>query len=99
MPENLPPRPVTQSNESEPVTFGYLRREGKWMHLLCNVCGHEREVDTTAEPWGALPDTTVVPKLGKSLLCSNCGTKGRIWSVPELYGASPETLRKWRQQG
>ena len=67
------------------------------MHLLCNVCGREREVDTTKPPFDKMPDSTVVPTLGNSMVCSKCGTKGRIWSVPELYGASPETLRKWRQ--
>jgi hypothetical protein len=97
MPQNLPPRPVRLSDENGPDTFGYLRREGKWMHLLCNVCGHEREVDTAAmAPFAGMPDSTVVPTLGKSMVCSKCGTKGKIWSVPELYGASPETLQRWR---
>ena len=84
--------------EGGPVTFGYLRSEGKWMHLLCNVCGHEREVDTAATvPFVHMPDSTVVPTLGKSMVCSKCGTKGKIWSVPELYGASPSILERWRQ--
>ena len=97
MPQNLPPRPVPLSDENGPVTFGYLRREGKWM-LLCNVCGHEREVDTAAmAAFAGMPNDTVVPTLGQSMVCSRCGTKGKIWSVPELYGASPETLKKWRQ--
>ena len=97
MPQNLPPRPVPLSDENGPVTFGYLRREGKWMHLLCNACGHEREVDPAVmPPFADMPDSTVVPTFGKSMVCSKCGTKGKIWSVPELYGASPETLRRWR---
>ncbi len=72
-----------------PVTLGYLRREAKWLHLYCNVCGHEREVDTTEAPWAALPDETVVPTLGKSMVCSKCGTKGHIWSVPETGRRRP----------
>ena len=100
MPQNLPPRPVSQAQEGGPVTFGYLRSEGKWLHLLCNVCGHEREVDTASmAPFAGMADSTVVPTLGKSMVCSKCGAKGKIWSVPELYGASPETRRKWRQRG
>ena len=94
MPQNLPSPPVPPLDESGPATFGYLRGEGKWLHLLCNVCGHEREVDTSRPPFDKMPDSTVAPTLGKSMVCSECGTKGRIWSVPELYGASPD---RWRR--
>ena len=67
------------------------------MHLLCNVCGHEREVDTSKPPFDKMADSTVVPTLGQVMVCSKCATKGKIWSVPELYGASEETLKRWRQ--
>lgn len=80
----------------EPVTFGWLRREGKWLHLYCTACGYEREVDTARPPWSDVSDATVVPTLGKRLRCSRCKVKGKIWSVPELPGASPEVLKKWR---
>ena len=63
-----------------PVTFGYLRREAKWLHLYCTVCGHEREFE--------------VPTLGQLMVCSKCGTKGKVWSVPEINGASAETVER-----
>jgi hypothetical protein len=80
-----------------PVTFGYLRREAKWLHLYCTVCGHEREFDVAQPPFAHMADATVVPTLGQSMVCSKCGTKGKIWSVPEFHGASPETRKRWRQ--
>jgi hypothetical protein len=70
MPENLPLRPLPLSGETGPVTFGHLRREAKWMHLLCNVCGHEREVDTSKRPFDTMPDSTVAPTLGRSMVCT-----------------------------
>jgi hypothetical protein len=80
-----------------PVTFGYLRRQAKWLHLYCTVCGHEREFDVSQPPFAHMADSTVVPTLGHYIVCSKCGTKGKIWSVPEFHGASAETLRRWRQ--
>ena len=80
-----------------PVTFGYLRREAKWLHLYCTVCGHDREFDVSQPPFAHMTDSTVVPTLGQSMVCSNCGTKGEVWSVPEFHGASPETRKRWRQ--
>jgi hypothetical protein len=80
-----------------PVTFGYLRREAKWLHLYCTVCGHEREFDVSQPPFAHMADATVVPTLGQSMVCSKCGTKGKIWCVPEFHGASAETLERWRQ--
>lgn len=74
----------------KPVTFGYLRREAKWLH-------HEREFDVSQSPFAHMPDHTVVPTLGQSMMCSKCGTEGKIWSVPEFHGASAETLKRWRQ--
>ena len=82
--------------EFEPVTFGYLRREARWLHLYCTNCGHEREFDVSRPPFDHMADSTVVPTLGKSMVRSKCGTKGKIWSVPEFHGASPATLRRWR---
>ena len=80
-----------------PVTFGYLRREAKWLHLYCTVCGQEREFDVSQPPFAHMTDSTVVPTLGQSMVCSNCGTKGKVWSVPEFHGALPETRKRWRQ--
>jgi hypothetical protein len=45
-----------------PVTFGYLRREAKWLDLYCTVCGHEREFGQP--PFDHMSDRTVVPTLG-----------------------------------
>jgi hypothetical protein len=81
-----------------PVTFSHLRREAKWLHLYCTVCGHEREFDVSKPPFQHLPDDTVVPTLGLVMVCSKCKTKGKIWSVPEFHGASAETLKRWRSQ-
>jgi hypothetical protein len=80
-----------------PVTFGYLCREAKWLHLYCTVCGHEREFDVSQPPFAHMPDALVVPTLGQAMVCSKCGTKRKIWSVPEFHGATAETLRRWRQ--
>lgn len=80
----------------EPVTFGDLRRDGMWLHLLCNSCGHEREVEVSKPPFADKPDSTVVPSLGKSMVCSGCGVKGNIWSVPEFH-AGAERREYWRR--
>ncbi len=63
--------------QHEPVTLGDLRREGMWMHLLCKSCG-ERKVEPTKPPFEAMPASTVVYLLGKSIVCSGCGVKGQI---------------------
>jgi hypothetical protein len=60
-----------------PVTFAYLRREAKWLHLYCTVCGRERESMFSNPPLDRMPDSTVVPTLGQSMVWSKCGTKGR----------------------
>jgi hypothetical protein len=89
---------VVRSNAADyqPVTFGYLRQEAKWLHLYCTVCGREREFDVSKPPFDQMPDSTVVPTLGQLMVCSKCGTKGKIWSVPEFHGASADTLKRWR---
>jgi hypothetical protein len=40
-----------------PVTFGYLRREAKWLHLYCTVCGREREYNVSQPPFDNMPDS------------------------------------------
>lgn len=80
----------------EPVTLGDLRRDRMWLHLLCNSCGHEREVETTKAPFDRMPDGAVVPLIGKSMVCSGCGVKGNIWSVPEFH-AGAERQAYWRR--
>ena len=58
----------------------YLRREAKWLHLYCTVCGRELEYDVGQPPFAHMVDSTVVPTLGQSMVCSKCGTKGKVWS-------------------
>jgi hypothetical protein len=80
----------------EPVSLGDLRREKMWLHLLCNACGREREVEPSKPPLDAMSDDTVVHLLGKSMVCSGCGVKGNIWSVPEFH-AGAERRAFWRR--
>jgi hypothetical protein len=80
----------------KPVTLGDLRRERMWLHLLCNGCGREREVEPSSPPFGSLPDSTVLHLLDKSIVCQGCGVKGNIWSVPEFH-AGPERQAYWRR--
>jgi hypothetical protein len=87
---------MRKSAPYNPVTFGDLRRDGMRLHLLCNHCGREREVQPTKPPFETLPDGTIVHLIGKSMVCSGCEVKGNIWSVPEFH-ASSERRAYWRR--
>lgn len=67
-----------------------------WLHLLCKICGREREVDPTKSPFEEMPDSTIVHLLGTSMVCTGCGQKGKIWSVPEFH-AGAERRAYWRR--
>ena len=92
----------------EAVTFAHLRREAKWLHLYYTVWGHDREFDVSRPPFEHMPDSTVVPKLGKLMVCSKCGTlvaaapRGRMYSATTQGIHSPATMfpeYPWRGAG
>jgi hypothetical protein len=73
---------LSENQQFEPVTSGYLRREAKCLHLYCLVCGHEREFDVSRPPFDHMPDRTVALTLGQV----------KVGSKPKFHGASAEQL-------
>jgi len=70
-------------NVGPPMTLANMRQNG--VHAViarCQACGHAADVNVDA-----LPETMVVPEVGRRLCCSECGGK-RIETRPAWHAAS-----------
>ena len=60
-----------RKNFAPPMSLANMRANGVYsVSAVCETCGHESAVNVDA-----LPETTFVPEVGRSLQCSGCGGK------------------------
>jgi hypothetical protein len=54
-----------------PMTLGNMRQNGvRTVIATCQTCGHKADVNVDA-----LPESIIVPEIGRRLRCSECGGK------------------------
>jgi hypothetical protein len=63
-----------------PMTLGNMRQNSvRSVIATCQICGHKADVNVDA-----LPETIIVPEIGRRLRCSQCGGK-RIDTRPAWH--------------
>jgi hypothetical protein len=62
---------VAREKPGPPMTLGNMRQNGvRAVIATCQACGHKADVNVDV-----LPETIVVPEVGRALRCGQCGGK------------------------
>jgi hypothetical protein len=71
-----------RSKPGPPMALANVRANGvRAVSAVCEACGREADVNVDA-----LPETLIVPQVGRSLRCSQCGGK-KISTRPAWHTA------------